>query len=237
MHILKGAFHISSFENIQGIDPLSSLLSSCFHLIFLMRSFFFSSRTFSHFSFSNWSLYLFLLAYSENFIASFQREIWIRKIISSGKVTKVKEISDKCWLSGFVPYENKNEIGCLRHLLNSLVFSIMLLPRNRHHLLSTYCVHHSATCALLYITTTPESGLALLSPFDMWISWTSHRFKDLYKILELIQSRTKVWVQISATLKSGLCCLTFSVGLGHPDVCERAQGDFQGALLLAGFTG
>ena len=121
MHILKGAFHISSFENIRRIDALSSLLSSCFHLIFLM-CFFFSSRTFSHFSFSNWSLYLILLAYSENFIASFQGEIWIRKIISTGEVTKIKEISDKCWLSGFVPYENKNEFGCLRRLLSSLVF-------------------------------------------------------------------------------------------------------------------
>ena len=182
---LEGAFHISSFENIQRLDPLSSLLSSCFHLIFLM-CIFFSSRTFSHFSFSNWSLYLFLLACSENFIASSRREIWIRKIISIGKVTKVKKISDKCWLSGFVPYENKNEIGCLRHLLNSLVFSIMLLPRNKHHLLSTYCVYHSATCALLYSTTTPESSLVLLSLLDMWISWTSHRFKDLCKILECI---------------------------------------------------
>ena len=149
-------------------------------------------------------LILFLLAYSENFIASFWREISIRKIISIGKVTKVKEISDTCWLSGFVSYENKNEIGCLRHVLNSLVFPIMLLPRNKHHLLSTYCVHHSATCALLYITTTPESSIVLLSPFDMWISWTSHRFKDFYKILEFIQSRTKIWVQISVVLKPGL---------------------------------
>ena len=40
MHILKGAFHISSFENIRRIDALSSLLSSCFCLIFLMCIFF-----------------------------------------------------------------------------------------------------------------------------------------------------------------------------------------------------
>ena len=38
-------------------------------------------------------------------------------------------------------------------------------------------------------------------------------------------------------LKPGLCCLTFIVCLGHPDVCEGAQGDFQGDLVLASLLG
>lgn len=109
----------------------------------------------------------------------------------------------------------------------------MLLPRNKNHLLSIYCVHHSASCALLYlvITTTLKISTILISPFYIWISWASHRLKDLYKILEFINGRTKIWVQINVTLKSVLCCFTFIICLDHQNVLWDRTWWFPGLML------